>query len=76
VYEVERGPVPREVETIVNHRVLGRTQIIAGVSGGVRVDTQPLVQRDAIQTTDNARRTAEFTQSKPRHLPHNAWWWD
>jgi hypothetical protein len=76
VYEVERGPVPREVETIVNHRVINGTQIIAGVSGGVRVDTQPLVQRDAIQTTDNTRRTAEYTQSKPQHLPHHAWWWD
>ena len=31
------GNVPREVETVVNHRVINQRLVIAGVSGGVMV---------------------------------------
>ena len=30
-------PVPRQVETVINHRVINRRHIVAGVSGGVMV---------------------------------------
>ena len=32
-----QGAVPRQVETVINHRVINRRQIVAGVSGGVMV---------------------------------------
>ena len=34
---VPQGNVPREVETVINHRVVNQRTILAGVSGGVMV---------------------------------------
>ena len=75
-HEIALGTAPREVETVINHRVVAKKHIIAGVSGGVRVDTQRVINKDSIQTGDHQRMQAEYTQSVPRNLAHGAWWWD
>jgi hypothetical protein len=78
-YAAEHGTAPSEVDSIVNHRTVkqgNKTHTIAGVSGGVKVDTQPLVAEGAIQVSTDQRMAAEYTQSTPRNLAHNAWWWD
>ena len=36
-YVVERAKVPKEVDSVVNHRVVNRVTVLAGVSGGVKV---------------------------------------
>jgi hypothetical protein len=76
---VELGTAPKEVDTVMNHRVIrGKrvTQTIVGVSGGVSVDTRGFVQRDAIKTDDYGLARANRTQSTPKDLPRDAWWWD
>jgi hypothetical protein len=69
---LSQGTVPRQVETVVNHRVINRRQIVAGVSGGVMVapsdvlGTAPAVDGALSQT----RRAA------PADRATGAWWWD
>lgn len=68
-------PVPETVETVVNHRVINRRHIIAGVSGGVWLD--------AAKTTPIEAATAEEfsapTNSNTPEVKSNeelVWWWD
>lgn len=76
VYQVELSTAPREVETVINHRMIGRKHIVAGVSGGVSVRAKPLVQQDAIQVDQYGLMKAERLAAVPEDLPHHAWWWD
>ncbi len=78
-YEVELGSAAKEVETIINHKTIrGRrlTHTVVGVSGGVRVDANKLVQRNAIKVDDYGLMKASHKASKPQALPRNSWWWD
>lgn len=75
-YAVSQLLAPAEVETVANHRVIGQKHIVAGVSGGVSVLTQPLVAADAIETDDYGALKAEHRGAKPANLPETAWWWD
>jgi hypothetical protein len=60
--------VPREVETVVNHRVIKRKHIIAGISGGVWVDASRNLQLS---------EQANFSAPQPRAAADaNRWWWD
>ncbi len=43
--------VPRQVETVVSHRVVNRRQIIAGVSGGVMVAPGDVIGSGGVTTT-------------------------
>lgn len=74
-YQVARGTAPRRVDTIINHRLVGN-RVIAGVSGGVTVDTARLVRADAIQVDDYGALEAEHATSRPRPKSRDAWWWD
>jgi hypothetical protein len=75
-YQVELGTAPTEVETVINHRVLRRTQIVAGVSGGVSVDSGPFVRGSAIRTDTYGALQTEHVGNQPPALPRDAWWWD
>jgi hypothetical protein len=59
--------VPREVETVVNHRVINRRHIIAGISGGVWIDSAKSLKVEQVGKID-----AEFDESKAV----DRWWWD
>lgn len=61
-----RLQVPREVQTVVNSRLLNRRHIIAGISGGVWVDAKHTLKT---MTADSPKelQKAPATQS---------WWWD
>lgn len=75
-FRVELGPAPTEVETVINHRVIGQKHIVAGVSGGVSADPSPYVQKPAITIDGYGALHAGRTASLPRDLPAEAWWWD
>ncbi len=62
-----RMAVPREVETVINHRVIKRKQIIAGISGGVWVDAPKHLKL----ITDE--KIATGLKDK---MPSERWWWD
>ena len=65
-----RMRVPTEVETIVNHRVLRRKHIVAGVSGGVWIDAKKTL---AVQTVKE--KLAE-KKAAPNVVGEAVWWWD
>lgn len=75
-YRVPLDAAPRQVESVINHRLIQRTRIVAGVSGGVAVDTRPLVAGDRIRTDDYGTLQAERGSAAPSDLPPGAWWWD
>jgi hypothetical protein len=61
--------VPREVETVVNHRVIKRKHIIAGISGGVWIDAPIHLRLSEVRNVSTP---------KPRTIAadDNRWWWD
>ena len=80
------APAPKAVETVINHRVIGGRQIIAGISGGVWLDgskslkVAPMTERTSLQANASdvamkARRpTAAGATGKETQAI--AWWWD
>ena len=61
--------VPTEVETVVNHRVLGRKHIIAGISGGVWIDAK---QTLAVQATSAPTAKVKVAPQPPLQPPLQA----
>jgi len=67
---------PTEVESVMNHRIIGGRHVVAAVSGGVRVDTHGLAAKDAVKADTYGLMAGERRTSTPRELPQRAWWWD
>jgi hypothetical protein len=62
-----RFSVPREVETVVNHRVIKRRHIIAGISGGVWIEADKSLKVEKVE-----KISASFDENKAAER----WWWD
>ncbi|MDP7204984.1 MAG: hypothetical protein QGH11_05425, partial [Pirellulaceae bacterium] len=75
-YQLVEDQAPTEVDSVINHRVIGGKHVVAGVSGGVSVDFKPLVRSDAITTADYGLLKANHTQAAPPQRPAGRWWWD
>jgi hypothetical protein len=73
---VELGTAPREVDSVVNHRVINRTQVVAGVSGGVSCSVKSLAAKDRMVVDTYGKLKANLTGSKPKNLASDSWWWD
>jgi len=83
-YLVPPVVVPRQVDTVVNHRVLNEKTIIAGISGGVEL--QPRTRGDQIVVRDDyaleqyQRVAAPSESRKAARQSAGAgtlrWWWD
>lgn len=65
-----RLAVPREVETVVNHRVIDKRQIIAGISGGVWIDAPKSLQVEPSKESNFDKNRAAAA------APAERWWWD
>lgn len=75
-YITARHDAPREVDSVVNHRVFRGRDIVVQVAGGVRADLGSVIA-DASIYREGVR--LEGTVSKARtdnELPANSWWWD
>ena len=75
-FHVRLDAAPQTVQTVANYRADRQGAIVAGVSGGVSVNTAPLVVREAIRIDDYGVLAAEHQGARPDDLLHNAWWWD
>lgn len=73
-----KSPAPKAVETVINHRVIGGRQIIAGVSGGVWVDGGRSVQVSAGNVAAVGKLTAAKKEPAKPAADETAivWWWD
>jgi hypothetical protein len=75
-YRVELAEAPKTVETVINHRVINGVHILAGVSGGVRIDPGELVARKAVLVESYPAVGNRHADAAPKPLPRDAWWWD
>lgn len=75
-YEVELGPAPAKVDSVMNYRVYNGKHVVAGVSGGVTVDARELAVKSAVKSDDYGRLADEHLGATPKNLPRHAWWWD
>jgi hypothetical protein len=77
-YQVELTEAPKEVESVVNCRVIGGRTIIAGVSGGVTVSPESLVCKQSIGVDQDSKRQTQRSgaAASNRKLPNDRWWWD
>ena len=76
-YAVQTSPAPTDVDTIMNMRVIDKKHIIAGVSGGVSVDTSAFVTDENIQVDDYGLMSGDRQESRvPKGIAHHGWWWD
>jgi hypothetical protein len=67
--------VPRQVETVINHRVINRRHIVAGISGGVMVAPRDVLKTGS--TPDVAGKLAETRRPVATATDAaTAWWWD
>ena len=67
-YKTASYNVPKQVDTVVNHRVYKGTDIVVQVAGGVRADVASIVADESLQKESTAA-------AKPA-LPAGRWWWD
>jgi hypothetical protein len=70
-------PSPKTVETVINHRVIGGRHIIAGISGGVRIDGAASL--NVTSSTPDAARKLANAKKTPAATPvgqNVTWWWD
>jgi hypothetical protein len=75
-FAVELGEAPKEVDTVINYRIVNHVHILAGVSGGVKVQPAPLVDRQAIQLDRQGGLSKERTGAVPANRSGGNWWWD
>jgi hypothetical protein len=66
--------VPRQVETVVNHRVVNRTQVVAGVSGGVMVAPDDVLRENTV--TNDAPLVENRETARRKNTNEGTWWWD
>jgi hypothetical protein len=76
-YQVELADAPKDVDSVVNCRVIGGKYIVAGVSGGVAVQPVSLLQRQAIGVErDSTLTNQRSVAAENRKLSNDKWWWD
>jgi hypothetical protein len=76
-YAVRLGTAPKQVQTVIAHRVVNRTQILVGISGGVAVNPSGLVAADKIAVDSYGKLAIEHGRAAAaKDLALEAWWWD
>jgi hypothetical protein len=63
--------VPKEVDSVVNHRVFNGKDVVVQVAGGVRADVLEVLV-DAKKESNAPTAVAP----KANELPAGRWWWD
>ena len=73
-YSVPVGRVPREVPSVINHRVVNRRHVIAAVSGGVSFDVKDLYATGFKTGSYEMQDVQQARQLSPDSS--DSWWWD
>jgi hypothetical protein len=74
-YVTASYPVPKEVDTVVNHRVFRGEDVVVQVAGGVTGDLVKLLKNSDIRQPA-PRLDGVAAKSKAGELPEGRWWWD
>jgi hypothetical protein len=75
-YQVPLAEAPKSVDTVMNYRIVNQTNIIVGVSGGVRIDPTALVKPGAVKSDTYGALQAERANALPKKSELRRWWWD
>ena len=82
-YPLEVWSTPREVNTIMNHKIwteakngLKRQSTLVGVSGGVSADIRSTLEKLPTETDEYQTLSAQKTASRPGTWDASQWWWD
>jgi uncharacterized protein DUF1598 len=75
-YQPQLGAAPTEVESVMNHRVIGGKHVVAAISGGVRVDARSVATPGAIKADTDGRMANDRSGAQPQQLQRRTWWWD
>jgi len=63
---------PKEVESVINHRVYGGKDIVVQVAGGVQADISAVARDESL-----ARESRPVAQRREQvRIPADRWWWD
>lgn len=63
---------PKEVDTIMNHRLVDKKKILAAVSGGVWIDSAGVLQKRCEPT----EKLDYHRERMPEEIAAGEWWWD
>lgn len=74
-YKPAQHVVPREVDSVVNHRVYNGKDIVVQVAGGVRADLLAVAQDPVLSQVSAELASLAKPAAKPQ-LPAGRWWWD
>jgi hypothetical protein len=74
-YTTAHYAVPKEIDSVVNHRVYNGKDIVVQVAGGVRGDVMSVV-KDTKHTPESPRLGSIAKTAKAPELPAGRWWWD
>ena len=82
-YPLEVWATPREVNTIMNHKIwteakngLKRQSTLVGVSGGISADIRSTLEKLPTETDEYQTLSAQKTASRPGTWDASQWWWD
>ncbi|MGI9457863.1 MAG: DUF1598 domain-containing protein [Aeoliella sp.] len=67
---------PKEVDTILNHRVVNKTKILAAVSGGVWIDSGGVLKSVAAASKEQIEKLDYHRERMPVDVKSGDWWWD
>lgn len=70
-YPLANLPVPREIESVVEHRVYNKRQIVVQVAGGVQVDLP-----EVLRGTREQAPSTPVTWIVEERGNGDRWWWD
>ena len=75
-FVVEQCAAPKEVDSVVNCRLLNQGVFVAQVSGGVEVKTNELVSRQAIKVENSGQLQQQRPEKAAKPQATDRWWWD
>ena len=76
-YQIQLERPAKTVRTVVNHRIINRVHIVAGVSGGISVNTQNLVSSNGfVSNATHQLLDANHHAATPQTSAPERWWWD
>jgi hypothetical protein len=75
-FAVEKCPAPKEVDSVVNYRVLNHGVFLVQVSGGVTVKPGELTSRKAMQVESDRQLQQQRPNKAAKAQAGERWWWD
>lgn len=71
---VSLEPAPRQVQTVLNHRVVNQKDILAAISGGVSAEPVEIV--NTLKTESDGQLDSRHKYIEPTKVADKQWWWD